>query len=205
MGLYRLLHWAGFALSAAGAGLFSILRGLKLRRLDRLPGHRGRRGRPGLHGHAAIDPSALPESDAAVTTCTYLFVRSLCLVWGATMAAIAFNGQVGAHLDAVADPEARQLLVNGGAYTYAGGLGELPDPARGQVIEAYELALRTAWLVFVSVACLGFLVAFAEKHLKLRNDHSAEFGLAKKPPAGERAEKGGEASSPDAKTSEEAN
>lgn len=204
-GLYRPLHWAGFALSAAGAGLFSILRE---------DSSRGAwigfqviaSGGTGLVFTATLPSTlaALPESDVAVATGTYSFVRSLGLVWGATMAAIAFNGQVDAHLNVVADPEIRQMLANGGAYTYAGGLSGLAGPARGQVIEVYELALRTTWLVFAGVACLGFLVTFVEKHVELRRDHSTEFGLAKKPPIEDRMERGDEANSPDAKRSREA-
>ncbi|KAI1212610.1 major facilitator superfamily domain-containing protein [Annulohypoxylon truncatum] len=201
-GLYKPLHWAGFALSAVGTGLFSTLRE---------DSSRGAwigfqiiaAGGIGLVFTATLPSTlaALPESDVAVATGTYSFVRSLGLVWGATMAAIAFNGQVDAHLNLVADAGIRRLLVDGGAYTSAGKFTALPDPARGQVIRVYELALRATWLVFVGVACLGFLVAFVEKHVVLRKDHSTEFGLAEKPAEEEKAEKGVDISSPDTKPS----
>ncbi|KAI1454003.1 major facilitator superfamily domain-containing protein [Annulohypoxylon moriforme] len=190
-GLYRLLHWVGFALSAVGAGLFSMLRE---------DSSRGAwigfqivaSGGTGLVFTATLPSTlaALPESDVAVATGTYSFIRSLGLVWGATMAAIAFNGQVDAHLGIVTDPEIRQLLVYGGAYSSAGNFTTLTDPVKDQVIEVYELALRATWLVFAGVACLGFLVTFVEKHVPLRKDHSTEFGLAKKPPT--KAGQGGE-------------
>ncbi|KAI1776576.1 major facilitator superfamily domain-containing protein [Hypoxylon cercidicola] len=172
-GLYRPLHMVGFALSATGAGLFSILRE---------DSSRGAwigfqviaSGGTGLVFTATLPSTlaALPESDVAVATGTYSFIRSLGMVWGATVAAIAFNGQVDSHLDLVADPEVRQLLANGGTYTF-------------QVIEVYELALRNTWLVFVGVACLGFLVAFVEKHVELRKDHSTEFISRRKGGKGE--------------------
>ncbi|KAI1401791.1 major facilitator superfamily domain-containing protein [Hypoxylon fuscum] len=205
-GLYRPLHWIGFALSAAGAGLFSILRensssgawiGFQVIAS----------GGTGLVFTATLPSTlaALPESDVAVATGTYSFVRSLGLVWGATMASIAFNGQVNAHLNIVANPDVRRLLVDGGAYTYAGDQVRLPEPTRSQVIEVYELALRTTWLVFSGVACLGFLVTFVEKHVELRKDHTTEFGLAKKSPTEDEGGKGGETSSSGAKTPDEAN
>ncbi|KAI0385510.1 major facilitator superfamily domain-containing protein [Hypomontagnella monticulosa] len=180
-GMYRPLHWFGFAMSAIGLGLFSILRedsstgewiGFQIIAS----------GGTGLIFTATLPSTlaALPESDVAVATGTYSFVRSFGFVWGATMAAIAFNGQVDAHLNIVADPEVRSSLADGGAYANAGSLTRLPEPSRSQVIEVYELALRATWLVFVGIACLGFLVTFAEKHVELRKDHSTEFGLTKK-------------------------
>ncbi|KAI0112998.1 major facilitator superfamily domain-containing protein [Daldinia grandis] len=205
-GLYRPLHWVGFALSAVGAGLFSILHETSSR--GAWIGFQViASGGTGLIFTATLPSTlaALPESDVAVATGTYSFVRSLGLVWGATMASIAFNGQVNAHLDIVADPGVRSLLADGGAYTYAGGLTGLPDSTRGQVIRVYELALRTTWLVFVGVACLGFLVTFVEKHVELRKDHSTEFGLANKLPTEDKAEKGGGTNSSDTGTVREVN
>ncbi|KAK8039526.1 major facilitator superfamily domain-containing protein [Apiospora rasikravindrae] len=183
-GWYRPLHWAGFALSAIGAGLFSTLRagssqaawiGFQILAA----------GGTGLLFTATLPSTlaALPESDVAAATAAYSFVRSLGLVWGATMAAVAFNGLVDANLGRVADPGYRDLLAGGAAYANAGRLGGLPSPAAGQVVEVYERALGRTWLVFVGVACLGFLVTFAEKHVELRKDHATEFGLAEKMPA----------------------
>lgn len=200
-GLYRPLHWIGFALSALGAGLFSLLRENSSR--GAWIGFQViAAGGTGLVFTATLPSTlaALPESDVAVATGTYSFVRSLGLVWGATMAAIAFNGQVNTHLDLVQDPLIRQQMVDGGAYTFSNGLTDLPEATRSQVIKVYELALRTTWLVFVGVACLGFLVTFAEKHVPLRKDHSTDFGLAKRPQTQKDAEKGATTSFPDAET-----
>ncbi|KAI1765452.1 major facilitator superfamily domain-containing protein [Hypoxylon sp. FL1150] len=195
-GLYRPLHWAGFMLSGVGGGLFSMLRA---------DSSRGAwigfqviaSGGTGLVFTATLPSTlaALPESDVAVATATYSFVRSLGLAWGATMAAVAFNGQVDAHLDVVADPNVRGRLADGGAYTYAGSFFELPEPAKGQAIQLYELALRTTWLVFAGVACLGFFMTFVEKDVELRKNHSTEYGLAKKTPAKSAAEVSVETSS----------
>ncbi|KAK8133603.1 hypothetical protein PG984_005615 [Apiospora sp. TS-2023a] len=179
-GLYRPLHWVGFLLSAVGTGLFSTLRehsstgacvGFQIIAS----------GGTGLVFTATLPSTlaALPEADVAAATAVYSFVRSLGLVWGATMAAVAFNGQVDANLGLVADPADRDLLADGAAYANVGRLGGLPSPAADQVVEVYERALSRTWLVFVGVACLGFLVAFAEKHIELRKDHSTDFGLTK--------------------------
>ncbi|KAK7921468.1 hypothetical protein PG985_009490 [Apiospora marii] len=105
------------------------------------------------------------------------------------MAALAFNGQVDANIGLVADPADRSLLTDGAAYANAGRFGELPAPT----------AAGPGW-VFVGVACLGFLVAFAERHVELRKDHATGFGLAKTPAAQGNAEKAG-GSSPAGPTS----
>ena len=49
----------------------------------------------------------LQESDVAVATGTYSFVRSFGLVWGVTMAGIVFNSQGDATFGSVQDPAIR--------------------------------------------------------------------------------------------------
>ncbi|KAI3390486.1 hypothetical protein diail_9514, partial [Diaporthe ilicicola] len=134
-GLYKPLHWIGFALGAVGLGLFSILSqhsstgqwiGFQILAS----------GGSGLVFTATLPSTlaALPESDVAVATGTYSFVRSFGLVWGVTVASVAFNGQITAHLGIISDPAVRDLLHDGGAYTYASegssGIGALPEPAK---------------------------------------------------------------------------
>ncbi|KAI1111522.1 major facilitator superfamily domain-containing protein [Nemania sp. NC0429] len=179
-GKYKPVHWAGFALSATGVGLFSILKentptgtwiGIQL---------------VAAAGAGFIFTVTLPstlaplsEADVAVATGTYSFVRSLGLVWGATMSAIIFNNQVDAHLGTLSDPSYRPLLAEGAAYTFASGPGmqSLPATIRAEVIHIYVEAMRIVWLVFVGVSSLGFLVTFLEKHVELRTENTSEFGL----------------------------
>lgn len=185
-GLYRPLHWIGFALSAIASGLFSLLdeqssRGAWIG-FQVLAA-----GGSGLVFTATL-PSTLaplPESDVAVATGTYSFVRSLGLVWGATMAAIVFNSRIDGRIDMVSDRTVWRQLLNGAAYSFAAeqdhegnGISQLSKPTRGEVIDLFELALRDTWYVFAGVACLGFLATFIEKHVELRKGHSTEFGLA---------------------------
>ena len=198
-GLYRPLHWAGFALSAVGVGLFSIL-DEKSSRGAWIGFQVLASGGSGLVFTATLPSTlaALPESDVAVATGTFSFVRSLGLVWGVTIASITFNGQIDAHIGIIADPAVRRLLADGAAYSYAagsgnsrlGGISALTEPSRSQVITVYVYALRVVWQVLVGVSCVGFLVTFIEKHVELQKAHSTEFGLAKKPSAVTRLEEG---------------
>ncbi|KAK8880089.1 major facilitator superfamily domain-containing protein [Apiospora arundinis] len=201
-GQYRPLHWAGFALSAVGAGLFSML-GARSSTGAWVGFQIIASGGTGLIFTATLPSTlaALPEADVAVATGVYSFVRSLGLVWGATMAAIAFNGRIDAHLAPYDDPAAHALLSGGEAYANAAGsLRDLPEPTHSLVIEVYERSLSDIWLVFVGVACLGFLVTFFEKHVELRKHHSTEFGLAKDTSSSDKAERAGESNLRESKT-----
>ncbi|RYP64483.1 hypothetical protein DL770_009196 [Monosporascus sp. CRB-9-2] len=180
------------ALSAAGAGLFSMLNretsiGAWIGFQIIAAGGTGSIFTVSLPSTLA----ALSESDVAVATGTFAFVRTFRFVWGVTISSITFNGQINAHLNAIEDHSVRQLLADGAAYTYAAGLhggsqriGDLPEPSRSQVINVYSQAMRTVWLVFVSVSCLGFVATFIEKHIKLRKEHNTEFGLVEKQGSG---------------------
>lgn len=181
-GRYKPLHLVGFALGAVGLGLMSTLtRGSST---GEWVGYQILASAGSGLVFTATLPSTLatlPESDVAVATGTYSFVRSFGLVWGVTVASSAFNGQVNAELGTISDPAVRRLMQDGGAYTYASqdaAIAALPESTRGQVLEVYAHALRVVWLVCVGFSCLGVLVTFVEKQVKLRKEQSTEFGLA---------------------------
>ncbi|KAI0535048.1 major facilitator superfamily domain-containing protein [Xylaria digitata] len=179
-GLYRPVHWAGFALSAIGVGLFSMLdentsaatwSGIQIIAA----------GGSGFIFTVTLPSTLAPLSDldVAVATGTYSFVRSLGLVWGVTMSSIVFNNQVDAHLGTITNPSVRDLLADGAAYTFASGQGieALPKTSRSEVIYVYVQAMRVVWFVCVGVSSLGFLITFIEKHVELRRDNKTDFGL----------------------------
>jgi len=183
-GRYIPLHYAGFALLVIGSGLFSILDA----------------GSPAGQwigfqiissaGMALIFATSLPstlapldESDVAVATAIFSFIRSLGFVWGITIAGIVFNGQVNTHLFLVQDTNIRGMLSNGAAYTFVstGQIHQLTNAiTKSQVIEVYVKALRVVWLVVVAVGLLGFLCIPMEKHFELRKSHITEYGIEKK-------------------------
>jgi MFS family permease len=185
-GRYKPLHWGGFAVLALSAGLFStmsaststvawawfeILAGIGI-------------GLPLTTQLPAIQ-AVLPESDTAISTSTYSFIRSFGFVWGATVPSIIFNGRVDALLASVGDPGVRAALAHGGAYSYALEVRHLPDPTRQQTLEVYAEALRVVWLGGLTFALAGFLLVFVEKHVDLRITLETEFGLEKEKPVKE--------------------
>ncbi|KAK2736781.1 hypothetical protein FQN57_000553 [Myotisia sp. PD_48] len=179
-GLYVPLHWLGFIMNAVGAGLFSILNassssaawiGFQIIAS----------GGVGIIFTTTLPSTlaALAESDVAVATGTYSFVRSFGLVWGVTVASIVFNGQMNANLPSIGNAEIRALLKDGAAYAYASGgfIPSLPLGTRNEVIDVYTKALQVVWQVIAGVSCLGFCFVFLEKHVELRKDLHTEFGL----------------------------
>ncbi|KAK4664221.1 uncharacterized protein QC763_0083730 [Podospora pseudopauciseta] len=188
-GLYIPLHFVGFAFSAIGVGLFSLLSensstgtwvGFQIL---------------ASAGTAVIFTATLPstlaplqEKDVGVATGTYSFVRSFGLVWGVTMASIVFNGQFNTRLESnsMLSRELKSFLADGAAYAFVsaseaeGGIRSLPADIRIALIGIYVHALNAVWYVIVDMAGLGFLATFVEKHVPLRKEHETEFGLVSK-------------------------
>ncbi|KAK3385915.1 major facilitator superfamily domain-containing protein [Podospora didyma] len=185
-GLYIPLHWAGFAMSAIGVGLFSLL-DADSSRAAWIGFQVIASGGTGIIFTATLPSTLAPlsEEDVSVATGMYSFVRSGGLVWGVTMASIVFNGIFNAHLGEITDTSVRAMLADGAAYGFAasdsdgtGGINSLTDFTRGEVTGVYIQALKVVWYVVAAVACLGFLVTFVEKHVELRKEHVTQFGLA---------------------------
>lgn len=179
-GLYKPLHWVGFALSTIGSGVLSIL--------DASSGKAAwvcfqiiAAGGTGIVMTAVLPSTlaALPETDVAVATGTYSFIRSFGFVWGVTLPSIVFNGQFNKYLYRVQDETVRATLANGAAYGYASGgfIPRLPIDTRNEVIAVYVDALKTVWQVAIAFSCLGFCCVFIEKHVELRKELNTEFGL----------------------------
>lgn len=180
VGRYKELHWAGFAILAISCGLFStmssststaawawfgILAGIGI-------------GLPLTTQLPAIQ-AVLPESDTAILTSTYSFIRSFGFVWGATVPSIVFNSRVNAKLPWIDDPDVRAALANGGAYSYALSIRHLAGHTLQQTLRVYADALRIVWLVGLGFALLGFLLVFVERHVDMRVTLETEFGLEK--------------------------
>ncbi|KXX77172.1 putative MFS-type transporter YusP [Madurella mycetomatis] len=178
IGQYKPLHWAGFAVLAVSCGLFStmsaststvawawfqILAGIGV-------------GLPLTTQLPAIQ-AVLPESETAVSTSTYSFIRSFGFVWGATIPSIVFNSHIDVRLASIDDAQVRAALANGGAYSYALKVRDLTGLILEQTLDVYRGALRAVWLVGLGFALVGFLLVFTEKHVDMRVTLETEFGL----------------------------
>ncbi|KAL8896246.1 MAG: hypothetical protein Q9207_007799 [Kuettlingeria erythrocarpa] len=179
-GRYRPIYWAGFAFTAIGCGLFSILDssshkaawvcfqlitaiGLGFVMTTVLPSIQ----------------AALPESDAAAATGTFAFLRSFGFVWGVTIPSIIFNRRFANLQFQISDGTVRQRLASGRAYGYASEsyAKMLPHDLAEEVVGVYTESLKAVWEAAIAFALLGFMAVFIAKHIKLRTELETDFGL----------------------------
>ncbi|KAI9662177.1 MAG: hypothetical protein M1831_002873 [Alyxoria varia] len=179
-GVYRPLHAASFALTAIGLGLFSLLDDASAKAAWACFQIIAAAG-SGVAVSTLLPAilAALPESDVAVATGAFSFVRSFAFVWGVTLPSIIFNGQFNRHAGWIGDAGVRATLDDGAAYEYVSGgyVRGLAGDSKQEVVRVYVEVLRTVWRVGIAFACLGFLCVFVEKHVPLRKELDTEFGL----------------------------
>ncbi|KUL85928.1 hypothetical protein ZTR_06361 [Talaromyces verruculosus] len=187
IGRYRPLLMAGFALFPIALGLFT--------RLDEhsTTGYWAGIQIIGALAIGIIIPvtlptilTPLPESDVAVATATWAFMRGFGTIWGVAIPLAIFNSKVDSLAAArlQGNDEARGMLSNGGAYTLsASGIlypelgldGDLDLEATVKSI--YVDSLKLCWQVGLGFALLGFLLTFVAKELHMRTELETEFGL----------------------------
>jgi hypothetical protein len=65
------------------------------------------------------------------------------------------------------------------AYHFASGTYRdmLPVSIQDQIIGVYTESLKTMWQVAITLALLGFLAVFVQRHIALRTELNTEFGL----------------------------
>ncbi|KAI0832166.1 putative multidrug resistance protein fnx1 [Hypoxylon sp. FL0890] len=152
----------------------------------------------GSVGYGIITPVTLPtiltplaESDVAVGTATWAFMRGFGTIWGAAVPLAVFNSKAAELASArLSNNEGvRAALSNGGAYSLAAG-GSLnsalnldSDPALAAVVKGiYVDSLKLSWQVALAFALIGFLLTFVVKELHMRGELETEFGLTETPP-----------------------
>lgn len=182
-GRYKPIHLVGFALTMLGCGLASIM---------------GPHSSPAMWVFfqlfmavgtgmtmACLLPATqvkLHESDTALSTGTWAFIRSIGLIWGVTIPAAVFNNRFDQLLPLIEDHGARSLLSSGQAYAHATGafVDSFEGVTRDQVRHVYSLSLQRVWQVAVAMAGIAFLAAFLEEEVSLRQNLDTDFGLEEK-------------------------
>jgi EmrB/QacA subfamily drug resistance transporter len=188
LGRYRPLLMVGFALFPIAIGLFS--------RLDQSSTTAYWAGAQiiGALAIGIITPvtlqtalTPLPETDVAVATATWAFMRGFGTIWGAAIPLAVFNSKVASLVtERLQDNQAAsELLSNGGAYTLAAG-GSLyaslrldDNPTLQAAIKGlYVDSLKLCWQVGLAFAILGFILTFLAKEISMRTELETEFGIA---------------------------
>lgn len=188
-GRYKWLHVSGFIIWTVGMGLLSLLR-----KDDSVARYIGLQ----LPGGFAMGflvtvllpafQAGVPETDQAVATGSWTFVRSFSMVWGIAIAGTVFNQYVRKFGASIDDPALRAVLTDGDAFAKATKqfVDAIPEPARSQVQYAFEHALEKVFQVGIAFAGLATVLALFEKDVKMRTELATEYGLEdRKPQASE--------------------
>ncbi|KAI9766171.1 MAG: hypothetical protein M1840_006738 [Geoglossum simile] len=183
-GRYRPLHHLGFALTMIGLGSFTLLGPFSTASAWIVFQMVAAAGSGIMLGVLlpAIQ-AALPESDVAIATGTFAFIRSFGIVWAVTVPATIFNNKF-ARLarTQITDENIRAVLSGGKAYEHATKefVNSLQGLVRTQVVSVYSDSLKLIWQVALCVAGLGFLIAFFEEELEMRTELNTDFGVEEK-------------------------
>jgi MFS family permease len=180
IGRYKPIHLLSFALLTLGCGLASILHptshaaawiffqiflaiGIGLPMATLLPAVQAR----------------LAEADAARSTGTWAFLRSVGVIWAVTIPAAVFNNRFESLLGTIDDEVARSLLDRGQAYSQASAdfVDAFAELVRGQVREVYSLSVQRVWHIGIVLSGVCFLLVFLEKEVELRKELNTEYGL----------------------------
>ncbi|KAI0892443.1 major facilitator superfamily domain-containing protein [Annulohypoxylon nitens] len=125
--------------------------------------------------------AGLPESDVAVSSSTYSFIRTFGWIWGVTAPGIIFNAVFDQNLNQISDPALRTQLSGGQAYSFASQVHNVrsnyPTSVWSEVIATYIQSLRAIWWFGLEVSGLALLAIGGERELELRKELETEYGL----------------------------
>ncbi|KAL4861663.1 hypothetical protein BDV12DRAFT_207849 [Aspergillus spectabilis] len=184
-GEYLPLHAAAFALSAISFGLFTLLDASTSTvawvffELIAAAG-------AGLILSVLLPAimAALPESDVAVATAAYSFIRTFGYVWGVTIASVIFNAVIDANADSISSVELRSRVNGAQAYSFASQAHRIIEDAGGraqagwdEVADVYTEALRVIWWVGLGISLVGLFAVGLERRLELRKELETEYGI----------------------------
>lgn len=127
--------------------------------------------------------ASLPESDVALSTSTWAFIRSFGLIWGATIPTAAFINRFNQLSHRILDPVVREQLAQGRSYEHATKtfMQTITNPiTHRQVQGVYIDAMKLVWYISVGFAAFGFFLAFLMKEVPLRKELETEFGIDEK-------------------------
>jgi MFS family permease len=182
-GRYKPLHIAGFAIMTIGIGCFTTLDASSSLAvyviLQIVVG-----GGSGLILTTLLPAvqAPLPETDTALATATWAFIRSFGSIWGVSIPAAIFNTYASKYASRITDLSVRAQMSGGNAYAHASKefINSFQGSLRDEVLSAFTDSLKVVWQVAIGIVGLAFLLSFLEKEIKLREELDTEYGLEKK-------------------------
>ncbi|GAP83763.1 putative major Facilitator Superfamily protein [Rosellinia necatrix] len=179
-GRYKPFHLVAFALCTLSFGLCSILNRNSHKALHVIFEILAALG-IGIPVACLLPPVQAPlkDSDTAVSTATFAFIRSFGSIWGLAIPAAIFNNRFSQLLHTIEDDTARSMLANGKAYELASAKFSAQFTGRtgDQVIAVYTASLQRTWQIAVVFAGFSFLAALCEKEIPLRQDLETDYGI----------------------------
>ncbi|KAL4925060.1 major facilitator superfamily domain-containing protein [Aspergillus undulatus] len=184
-GEYMPLHALSFALSAVAFGLFTLLDSSTSTVawvFIELTASAG----AGLIMSVLLPAimAALPESDVALSTAAYSFVRTFGYVWGVTIASVIFNAVIDANIDSISSPGLQSQVSGAEAYSFASQAHRIISDAGGraeagwdEVAGVYTKALKVIWWAGLGISLAGLLAVGMERRLELRKELETEYGI----------------------------
>ncbi|KAK3377352.1 major facilitator superfamily protein [Lasiosphaeria ovina] len=181
-GRYRPFQQVGFALFTVAMGLLSILD--EDSNAGEWVGFQVLAGGIGL-----LIPGLLPavlaplaESDTALATATFSFLRSFGMVWGVAIAAAVFNTRFDQLAYRITDPAVRADTMAGQAYqrSTSAFLATLEPGTRAEFMSVVRDSLSLSFQVSVAFSALGFFLVFIQKEIPLRDKLDTKYGIADK-------------------------
>lgn len=121
----------------------------------------------------------LAESDVAVATASWAFVRSFGSIWGAAIPSAVFNSRVDTLLDTISDPATREIMKRGGAYQHATAdfMSSFNGTLKQELVHVYTEGIKESWQVLIAFAVVAVPIALFIREIPLRQELVTEFGL----------------------------
>lgn len=180
VGKYKPVHWFGFACSVLGFGLCMNLDGGSS--LAEVVLYQVVQGLAGVLLVAMLPAiqAAHRQADVAAVTSSWNFYRALGGIWGIAVPSAVFNSQMASRAGSISEPGVAAAVAGGDAYSHVSGafISSLPQPVRGQVVDAYSGSLRVVWAVGLALAAVGVVAVFFEAEIPMQTElEASEFGL----------------------------
>jgi EmrB/QacA subfamily drug resistance transporter len=123
----------------------------------------------------------LSESDVAVATASWAFVRSFGSIWGVAIPSAVFNSRVDNLLNTISDPATRKIMKRGGAYQHAtasfmASFNDTPS-LKQELVEIYTASIKESWQVLIAFAVAAVPIVCFIREVPLRKELVTEFGL----------------------------
>ncbi|KAG8927326.1 hypothetical protein FRC01_007661 [Tulasnella sp. 417] len=178
--VYRPQNAVGWAMSAIGIGLLSLLDASSSK--AEWVGYQVIEGLGlGLLFTASEFPvlAPLPVTETAHALAFYTFVRSFAQTWGITLGATILQNELKKKLPQAFLEGLASSAEKGVEITYAAipAIRSLEEPIKTEVKQAFAGSLRVIWLVMAGISAAGILLILGMKGLKMHDVTDEDWGM----------------------------